>query len=126
MAVDQLTKALAITRLPEEVSYTLSGTAGLKRRMSYGGGFLLLPVRKALVLWLLAVGAVEAFLLLGPLPAMCVLGLGFAVGGATGNLADRLARGSVVDFLAVGRWPLFNLADVAMILGLALTSWSLL
>jgi signal peptidase II len=45
---------------------------------------------------------------------------GLVVGGAVGNVADRLTAGSVVDFLDVGRWPTFNLADVFLVAGLAM------
>jgi signal peptidase II len=48
------------------------------------------------------------------------LGLGLALGGAVGNLIDRLRFGGVVDFLEVGPWPVFNLADTAIVVGVAL------
>ena len=44
-------------------------------------------------------------------------GLGLALGGAAGNLFDRVRRGGVVDFINLGRWPMFNLADVAIVVG---------
>ena len=45
--------------------------------------------------------------------------IGYAVllGGALGNLVDRLARGYVVDFLHLHHWPVFNVADVAVVAG---------
>ena len=45
---------------------------------------------------------------------------GLVVGGALANVADRATGGTVVDFLDVGRWPTFNLADVLLIMGVAL------
>jgi signal peptidase II len=54
------------------------------------------------------------------------VGLGLALGGAAGNLADRVARGAVVDFIALWSWPSFNLADAAMLSGWALVAGSLL
>ncbi len=50
-------------------------------------------------------------------------GLGLAVGGAAGNLVDRLYRGAVVDFIDLGWWPVFNLADAAIVVGAALALW---
>lgn len=47
-------------------------------------------------------------------------GLAALLAGTLGNLHDRLARGHVVDFIAAGRWPTFNLADVALAVGMAL------
>jgi lipoprotein signal peptidase len=51
--------------------------------------------------------------------------LGMVLGGALGNLIDRLRFGAVVDFLDVGfgetaRWPCFNIADAAITVGVAL------
>jgi signal peptidase II len=45
------------------------------------------------------------------------LGLALALGGGLGNLLDRLARGGVTDFIDVGFWPTFNLADAAITIG---------
>lgn len=46
--------------------------------------------------------------------------VGLLVGGAIGNLVDRLAHGRVTDFIDVGAWPAFNLADVAITAGVVL------
>ncbi|MFO0780292.1 MAG: signal peptidase II [Candidatus Gracilibacteria bacterium] len=46
--------------------------------------------------------------------------LSMIVGGATGNLFDRLTRGYVIDFVAIGWWPVFNLADVLLTTGIFL------
>jgi signal peptidase II len=47
-------------------------------------------------------------------------GVGCALGGAAGNLLDILRRRHVVDFIDLGWWPVFNLADVAIVGGLLL------
>lgn len=54
------------------------------------------------------------------------LALGLVLGGATGNLIDRLRFGYVTDFIDVGLWPAFNLADSAITLGAILLAYSLL
>lgn len=67
------------------------------------------------VLWVLFTG----------LPTrLTVAGCGLVLGGAAGNLFDRIAEGRVTDFLdlqfwPLQRWPVFNAADVAIILGVA-------
>ncbi len=50
-------------------------------------------------------------------PWLMRLGLGLVLGGALGNLLDRLTRGVVTDFIAVSRFPVFNLADAAITVG---------
>jgi signal peptidase II len=50
-------------------------------------------------------------------------GVGCALGGAAGNLLDILRRQQVVNFIDLGWWPVFNLADVAIVGGLALALW---
>ncbi|MFC1947281.1 signal peptidase II [Chloroflexota bacterium] len=46
--------------------------------------------------------------------------LGLILGGTVGNLIDRLARGYVTDFIDVGPWPTFNVADSSMVCGIIL------
>jgi signal peptidase II len=53
--------------------------------------------------------------------ALCALGLAF--GGAAGNLLDILRRRYIVDFIDLRWWPVFNLADVAIVAGLAVALW---
>ena len=51
------------------------------------------------------------------------LGLAAAFSGATGNLLDILRRRAIVDFVDLGWWPVFNLADVAIVAGLLVAFW---
>jgi len=53
--------------------------------------------------------------------ALC--GLGLAFGGAAGNLWDMLHRHYILDFIELQWWPVFNLADVAIIAGIAAAFW---
>jgi signal peptidase II len=54
------------------------------------------------------------------------LSLGLVLGGALGNLADRVRYGYVVDFIQVGRFPVFNVADSAITVGAVLLGLALL
>ncbi|MCL6627762.1 MAG: signal peptidase II, partial [Alicyclobacillus shizuokensis] len=56
------------------------------------------------------------------------VGLGLLMGGAVGNLVDRVSSGTVVDYvyLKVIHFPVFNLADVCIDAGIAIILWSLL
>lgn len=52
------------------------------------------------------------------------MAIGLIVGGALGNLLDRVRLGYVVDFIAIGIWPKFNLADTIITVGIGLLLWS--
>jgi hypothetical protein len=111
LLLDQASKELA-TALPVEGLLVNSRASVLRLSQS-----------NAAALWLLV--AACAVLLATVADPLAAAGLGLALGGATGNLADRLVRGGVVDFISVGRWPTFNLADAAMVCGVAAAVWSL-
>ena len=48
------------------------------------------------------------------------------IGGAIGNLIDRIVYGAVIDFIDFGFWPSFNLADTALVIGVMLLVYGLL
>ncbi|MGE5543867.1 MAG: signal peptidase II [Bacillota bacterium] len=50
-------------------------------------------------------------------PAAIIAALALIAGGATGNLIDRLLFGGVIDYIDVKIWPVFNLADMAIVAG---------
>ena len=54
------------------------------------------------------------------------LSLGLQMGGAAGNLLDRLRLGHVTDFIDIGPWPVFNVADASIVTGLVLLAWMFL
>jgi signal peptidase II len=49
---------------------------------------------------------------------LLLLGVVALLGGLLGNLRDRMDHGFVIDFIEAGRWPVFNVADVCLALGL--------
>ena len=58
-------------------------------------------------------------------PAVLVA-VGAAFGGAASNLIDLFARGGVVDYVDLRVWPVFNLADVAIVAGVVVAAASIL
>ena len=69
-----------------------------------------------------AVAAVLWMLLAAPPSRLTVLGCGLILGGAAGNLFDRLMAGEVTDYLdlqfwPLEQWPIFNAADTAIVVG---------
>jgi len=52
--------------------------------------------------------------------AISALGAGLILGGASGNLMDRILFGAVTDFISIGWWPAFNVADASLTFGVIL------
>ena len=80
-------------------------------------------VRVALVLtWLMALASAALLYEGGHAfqTSFAATALGLAFGGAAGNLAGILRHASILDFIDLGWWPVFNLADVAIVGGVIL------
>lgn len=113
IALDQWTKRAATAR----------GIATNNSR----GALVPISLRAAMVIFLLLAAIVITLLLRAPdLPRPAVIGLGLAAGGAASNLLDRIRLGAVVDFIRIGRWPAFNIADAALTGAILLCGWSVL
>ena len=119
LALDQAVKAAVVSSIaPGEVEnvlgpldLTLTYNDGIAFGIASGTGPLVL------VLGLLALGALGLFVASAPPGWPTALAGGLILGGALGNLIDRLTRGEVVDFVNLPFWPAFNLADVGITLG---------
>jgi signal peptidase II len=70
-----------------------------------------------LVLTLLALAALVGYLALRPGRPGLWLPTGMLIGGAVGNLIDRIASGAVTDFIKLPLWPAFNVADISITFG---------
>ena len=64
-----------------------------------------------------ALVALVTFLMMRPARRLLWLPTGLLVGGAVGNLIDRVALGSVIDFIKLPHWPAFNIADMSITFG---------
>jgi signal peptidase II len=69
--------------------------------------------------WLLLIGALFWFTQTGFIfrHPIAQIGIGAAIGGSGSNLYERFRHGTVIDFVKIGWWPVFNLADVAITFG---------
>ena len=133
IAADQATKAAVVSYLyPLQIVEAIPGLFNLVYFRNTGAAFGLFSGGGILSkLFLVAVtGAalvVLGFLLREAKGTGATFALSLIVGGAIGNLIDRLRFGSVVDFLDfhIGslHWPAFNVADSAITVGVALTIW---
>jgi signal peptidase II len=56
-------------------------------------------------------------------PLWHTVAIGAVAGGALGNLFDRLRLGYVIDFVSLGPWPNFNVADSAITVGVLILIW---
>lgn len=121
-AADQAAKAAIEANLvPGEVvevlgplSLTLSHNRGVAFGLAGGGGVFLI------LLAALALGVIGyLFARSATRPGMWVAA-GLLAGGALGNLADRIRADEVTDYIDIGSWPAFNLADVAITCGVVL------
>jgi signal peptidase II len=54
------------------------------------------------------------------------IALGLVLGGTIGNLIDRIRFGSITDFVSIGWWPVFNVADSAIVVGVILFAFMIL
>jgi len=132
LVLDQLTKAWVTANLmlfdPTDTFPWLAPILSFTYVRNTGVAFgLMQGLGRAYALLPLAV-VVAVFFFRRSLPAGDLwvhLSLGLVVGGAVGNVVDRLVRGFVVDFLDVNfwpfrNWPVFNLADSAVVVGVAI------
>jgi signal peptidase II len=121
-AADQAAKAAVEAHLVpgeyEEVlgplELTLSHNRGVAFGLAGGAGVKLVLVTAV------ALGVIGFLFSRNPQRPGMWAAVGLLAGGAIGNLADRIRADAVTDFIAVGSWPPFNLADVAITCGVIL------
>jgi signal peptidase II len=124
--LDQATKALIEDHLvPGQdvdligpVGLTLSHNSGVAFGLASGGG------TRLVLLTVLALAVVGYVFSRDPTRPGVWVAAGLLAGGALGNLADRIRADAVTDYIAIGSWPAFNLADVAVTAGVLLLALS--
>ena len=139
VALDQISKAIALDRLPLGVPIAvIDGLLALTLVLNPGLAFGLLGSVPLAWRWTVAALSLVALAVLARvalrvLPAGGWTGrmaIGLIFGGAVGNLIDRARFGAVVDFVDVywrgWHWPAFNVADSAITVGVALLALRLL
>jgi signal peptidase II len=134
VAVDQITKAVALASLePGNSVRALDGLVSWTLQRNPGAAFGLFQ-RIPVVFTILAIGISIIIVRLSARvrSGLHATALGLVLGGALGNLGDRLFRepgpfrGHVIDFIDFHFWPTFNLADAAIVIGAGLLFvWSL-
>ncbi len=131
VVLDLLTKQWASAQLLYAQPLEVTGFFNLTLLHNTGAAFSFLGEAGGWQRWLFAVIAVGASIAMGiwlmrlqPHERLSAIGLALIIGGAVGNLWDRVTLGYVVDFLDFhlgGRhWPAFNIADIGISLGAVL------
>lgn len=132
LLADQITKRLVAARLAEgqswEVAPWLTPIFLVTHVTNTGGAFGLFPGLSDILVIVAVIVIAAIVIYYRHLPEGQVLiriALGFQLGGAAGNLVDRLRQGFVVDFIDLNFWPLknwpvSNIADVSIVTGVAL------
>jgi len=123
--LDQLVKWVIQTRMTPYQSIDLfwNGLVSITYAKNTGAAFSILQSYPVL---LVLIGAAVFVLVwlnrrqLSDYPRIFQIGVAVALGGALGNFIDRIRLGYVVDFFAVYIWPVFNVADVAIVCGVGL------
>ena len=135
IVLDQLTKAIVIHLLePQAPQAVIPGLLNWTLAYNTGAAFSFLADREGWQRWLFSVLAIVVSAMLVRWLAQTprrdwrtALPLALVVGGALGNLIDRLRLGHVIDFIQVyhGDWafPSFNVADSAISVGAVLLLW---
>lgn len=112
VAVDQITKAIATTHL------TLIKNTGAAFGLFRGQAVIFILISAAAIIF---VGFYfikkRKIMPLSPLEKSFLTGLALILGGAAGNLIDRLRFGYVIDFIDLRFWPVFNVADSCITIG---------
>jgi signal peptidase II len=131
-AIDQLTKFLLVSAIGsgrfESRFEVIDGWLALEYTENRGAAFGILsglvPILTVASIAILTGLLVHYMRQVKP-PLWHTLAIGVISGGALGNLVDRVRLGYVVDFLSIGPWPNFNVADSAITLGVLVLIWGL-
>ncbi|MFQ5399659.1 MAG: signal peptidase II [Anaerolineae bacterium] len=128
--LDQFSKYFIEAVLPLYRSWApipvLESVFRLSHVTNTGTAFGLFPAGSSLFAWAAVIVVLAILYYNYTLPAGQItlrLALGLQLGGAFGNLIDRIRLGHVTDFLDFGPWPVFNLADTSIVAGAALLAW---
>ena len=126
LALDQLTKFVVRQTLDWQQSWPCCDFFRFTHVHTTGSAFGLFQDQNLTLLVVSLVGIVALAIIYGMQERPgCLLRASIALmlGGAAGNLLDRILLGHVTDFIDIGPWPVFNLADSSIVVGLMLMGW---
>ncbi|MBM3934138.1 MAG: signal peptidase II [SAR202 cluster bacterium] len=121
--LDRLTKVIVVQALDLYESWPRDGFFRFTYGQNTGTAFGLFPNQTVALIFasFIAIGFLIYFYRTHAMPSRLLrLAIGLQLGGAFGNLFDRMMHRAVVDFIDVGPWPIFNLADSSIVVGIGL------
>ncbi len=127
LALDQVTKFFVLRSFSAGESVSLLPFLSFTYVQNTGAGFGILQNNNWLFIFiaLIAIGVIFYYLKKVLTEQRMTVFVALILGGAVGNLLDRLLHGFVVDFIDFHFWPAFNVADSALVIGvLGLIVWS--
>ncbi len=127
IGLDQLTKHTIASgigpgetrRFLPAIDFVHVRNRGVAFSLFSGGGTLVL------VFTFVALAVLIGYLALRPERPWLWLPTGMLIGGAIGNLIDRISQGAVTDFIKLPHWPAFNVADMSITFGVVALLWVL-
>ncbi len=124
LIIDQLVKIVIVMKLlPFQNVWIISNVFAISYVRNYGAAFGIMQSQKLLLIILSLLVILLVWFnrhKLTQYPKILQMGLAIALGGALGNLVDRIRLGYVVDFLDFQVWPVFNIADIGIVCGVGL------
>ena len=124
--LDQFTKYVVRESLPYRYSFPDQGFFRFTHTHNTGSAFGILQGQNFPLIFVAIIGITVLLIIYSTHPKpnkWLSVSIGLQIGGAIGNLCDRLHQGGVTDFLDVGPWPVFNIADSSIVVGLIVLCW---
>lgn len=130
--LDQATKVWVVQNIPQQSSWTFFPALAKIFQFTFvtntGAAFGMFPQLGGIFMVIAVVVVAAIVIFYHHLPTYNIwvrVSLGLQLGGALGNLVDRITRGYVVDFVDIGFWPIFNIADMSIVLGVTILAYFL-
>ena len=128
IALDQITKSIVTAEIARgervdvigPLQFTLTYNDGVAFGLAGGGGIFVI------LLSVIALVALGVFVGTAPEKTGTWVAGGLILGGAVGNLIDRVRLGHVTDFVLLPNWPAFNIADCAITVGVVILALTLI
>ena len=126
--LDQISKEIIIRTLKVGESIPEEGFFGFTHVRNFGSAFSIIQDANLflMIVGILAIILITYFLIFVAKDSVTLqISISLQLSGAFGNIIDRIRLGSVTDFIDVGSWPVFNIADSCISVGMAMLAFYL-